>query len=208
QHRPEVGSTKQAAALLALAGLEDATTMNARSLAVGGARGMSTFYGYYMLQARAAAGDFQGALDAIRAYWGAMLDFGATTFWEDFDLAWVEGSAGIDDLVPPGKRDIHADFGRYCYQGLRHSLCHGWAGGPTAWLSEHVLGVRPAAPGFAKVRIAPHLGDLDWAKGTFPTPQGVIRVSHRRRAADGSVESDVDLPTGVQRVDSGPTLPI
>jgi len=208
QHRPEVGSTKQAAALLALAGLEDATTMNARSLAVGGARGMSTFYGYYMLQARAAAGDYQGALDAIRAYWGAMLDFGATTFWEDFDLAWVEGSAGIDDLVPPGKRDIHADFGRYCYQGLRHSLCHGWAGGPTAWLSEHVLGVRPAAPGFAKVRIAPHLGDLDWAKGTFPTPQGVIRVSHRRRAADGSVESDVDLPTGVQRVDSSPTLPI
>ncbi|MGC9359179.1 MAG: alpha-L-rhamnosidase C-terminal domain-containing protein [Anaerolineae bacterium] len=207
QHQPKVGGTKQAAALLALAGLKDAKTMNEQHLAVGGARGMSTFYGYYMLQARAMAGDYQGALDAIRAYWGAMLGLGATTFWEDFDLAWVEGSAGIDDLVPPGKRDIHADFGRYCYQGLRHSLCHGWAGGPTAWLSEHVLGIRPAAPGFARVRIEPHLGDLDWAKGTFPTPHGLIRVAHSRRA-DGALESEVELPPGVERVATGPNLPI
>lgn len=207
QHRPVVGRTKQAAALLALAGLEDAAAMNADVLSVGGARGMSTFYGYYMLQARAMADDHQGALDAIRTYWGAMLDLGATTFWEDFDLDWSEGASGIDDLVPQGKRDIHADFGRYCYQGLRHSLCHGWAGGPTAWLSEHVLGVRPAAPGFAKVRIAPHLGDLAWARGTFPTPHGLIRISHQRRA-DGSIASEIDLPAGVERVDTGPSLPI
>ena len=207
QHQPKVGSTKQAAALLALAGLKDAKTMNEQHLAVGGARGMSTFYGYYMLQARAMAADHKGALDAIRAYWGAMLDLGATTFWEDFDLAWVEGSAGIDEIVPPNKRDIHADFGRYCYQGLRHSLCHGWAGGPTAWLSEHVLGIRPTAPGFARVRIEPHLGDLAWAKGTFPTPRGLIRVAHRR-LADGTIESEIDLPVGVERVAAGPSLPI
>lgn len=43
--------------------------------------GMSTFYGYYVLQARALAGDHAGALEVIRNYWGAMLDFGATTFW-------------------------------------------------------------------------------------------------------------------------------
>jgi len=206
-HRPAVGETKQAAALLALAGIEHARAMNERVLAVGGAQGMSTFYGYYMLQARALAGDYQGALDAIRAYWGAMLDLGATTFWEDFDLAWAEGAVGIDNLVPPGRCDIHADFGRYCYQGLRHSLCHGWAGGPTAWLSEHVLGVRPAAPGFCQVRIAPHLGDLAWARGTFPTPHGLIRVAHERHD-DGSITCETELPDGVQRVQEGPALPL
>jgi len=42
------------------------------------------FYGYYMLNARAEAGDYQGAMDNIREYWGSMLDLGATTFWEDF----------------------------------------------------------------------------------------------------------------------------
>jgi len=204
-HRPAVGDTKQAAALLALAGIEDARAMNEQVLAVGGAQGMSTFYGYYMLQARALAGDYQGALDAIRAYWGAMLDLGATTFWEDFDLAWTEGAVGIDQLVPPGRVDIHADFGRYCYQGLRHSLCHGWAGGPTAWLSEHVLGVRPVAPGFRQVRIAPHLGDLAWARGTFPTPHGLIRVAHERHD-DGSSTCEIELPDGVQRVQEGPAL--
>ena len=26
------------------------------------------------------------ALDVIRTYWGAMLDLGATTFWEDFNI--------------------------------------------------------------------------------------------------------------------------
>ena len=29
------------------------------------------------------------ALDIIRDYWGGMLDMGATSFWEDFDLAWM-----------------------------------------------------------------------------------------------------------------------
>ena len=92
----------------------------------------------------AKAGETDTALDFIRAYWGGMLDLGATTFWEDFDLGWTENAGRIDELVPPGKKDIHGDFGAYCYIGFRHSLCHGWAGGPTAWLSQHVLGIRPA----------------------------------------------------------------
>lgn len=35
------------------------------------------------------------------------------------------------------------DGGAWCYVGLRHSFCHGWASGPTAWLSRHVLGIEP-----------------------------------------------------------------
>ena len=196
---PDPGASKQAAALMTLAGLQDAGSLNRRVMAVGGAARMSTFYGYYVLNARARAGDIQGCLDCIRDYWGAMLDLGATSFWEDFDLAWTDGAAPIDQLVEPGEKDIHGDFGNYCYEGFRHSLCHGWASGPTAWMSEHVLGIRIVEPGCRKVSIEPHLGDLDWVEGTFPTPLGLIHVAHRKQP-DGSVTSSVRAPAGIEVV--------
>ena len=197
QYVPDSGPSKQAAALMALANLRDAGRLNKQVLAVGGAARMSTFYGYYVLQARAQAGDIQGCLDCIREYWGAMLDLGATSFWEDFDLAWAENAAPIDELVPEGKKDIHGDFGNYCYKGFRHSLCHGWASGPTAWLSEYVLGIRILEPGGKKIRIEPHLGDLDWVEGTFPLRNGLVRVRHSQQP-DGSVKSEVSAPKGVE----------
>lgn len=196
--RPE-SPKKPSNALVALAGMGDAVDINRRILAVEPDRGVSTFFGYYVLQARALAGDVQGGLDLIRSYWGAMLDLGATTFWEDFNLDWVDGSAGIDELVPEGRRDIHADFGNYCYKGLRHSLCHGWAAGPTAWLSQHVLGITPVEPGYAAVRIRPVLGDLEWAGGAMPTPHGMVTVEHQRTAS--GIGSIVSLPPGIRQVE-------
>jgi alpha-L-rhamnosidase len=62
-----------------------------------------------------------------------------------------------------------------------------------------VLGIRPAAPGFAKVRITPDLGDLEWAEGTYPTPKGIIKVRHERQA-DGTIKSDITLPPGIESV--------
>jgi len=197
RHVPDPGNSKQAAALMVLAGLADAGQMNREIMAADGAKRMSTFYGYYVLQARAKAGDYQGCLDVIRQYWGAMLDLGATTFWEDFNLEWTGNAAGIDELVPPGKKDIHGDFGNYCYKGFRHSLCHGWASGPTAWLSEHVLGIQVVEPGCRVVKIAPHLADLKWAEGTFPTPEGLIRVRHFKRP-DGTIDTSVEAPEAVK----------
>ena len=131
-------------------------------------------------KARAEAGDVAGALDVIRSYWGGMLDFGATTFWEDFDLEWTRNAYGIDQLPVPGKDDIHGDFGKHCYRGLRHSLCHGWAGGPAAFLTEKVLGIRPAAPGFVQAKIEPCLGGLTRVEGSQPTPFGEIELSVRK----------------------------
>lgn len=198
RHNPPVSGRKSPAALCALAGLRKPGDV-APALIAGGPADLSTFYGYYVLRALGRAGETQTALDNIRQYWGGMLDFGATTFWEDFDLAWTKNAGRIDELVPAGKKDLHGDFGAHCYVGFRHSLCHGWAGGPTAFLSQHVLGIRPAEPGFAKVIIEPHLGDLTWAEGTYPTPKGIIRVRHDRQP-DGSVKSRIDLPAGVERV--------
>ena len=194
---PDAPGSKQAASLLALAGLMKPEEANRKYLSVNGPKGFSTFYGYYMLRAMAAAGDYRGAIDVIRQYWGAMIDLGATTFWEDFNMEWLPDASLIDELVPAGKKDIHGDYGAYCYKGFRHSLCHGWASGPTSWLSEYVLGVQVVEPGCRTVRIAPHLGDLEWVEGTFPTPYGVITIRHEM-GADGQVKSRIDAPAEVK----------
>lgn len=194
---PGEPGSKQGTSLMVLADMIDAKKANEEVIKVEGARGFSTFYGYYMLQAMAKAGDYAGAMDFISEFWGAMIDLGATTFWEDFHTDWLkEDVAPITELVPAGKKDIHGDFGAYCYQGLRHSLCHGWASGPTAWLSQHVLGVEIVEPGYKVVKINPHLGNLEWVEGAVPTPFGDIKVSHRKDA-EGNVVSKVDAPVGV-----------
>ncbi len=193
---PDVNKSKSGAALLSLAGMMDARRTSDTVLKAGGASGISTFYGFYVLQALAKSGDADTALDFIRTYWGAMLDLGATTFWEDFNLDWIPNAARIDELVPAGKKDIHGDFGAYCYLGFRHSLCHGWASGPTAWLSRTVLGVKPLEPGCKRVCIAPQLGNLKWVEGAYPTPQGPIRIRHERMA-DGTISSRIQAPPGI-----------
>ena len=172
----DYGQSKQAAALLVLAGLKNAEEINEEVLRKGNAAGMSTYMGYYILTARAMAGDYQGCLDCIREYWGGMLSLGATTFWEDFDVEWLKNAAPIDRLPKEGEIDVHGTYGGYCYKGFRHSLCHGWASGPTAWIAESVLGIHILEPGCKKVKLSPHLGDLEWAEGTYPTPLGDLAV--------------------------------
>lgn len=189
--------SKQAAALLALAGIIPAKKANKEVIAVNGASNFSAFMGCYMLQAQALAGDYQGALDNIRTYWGGMIRLGATTFWEDFDLNWEKNAAGITEIVPPGMKDIHKDFGAYCYKNLRHSLCHGWSTGPTSWLSQYVLGVTALEPGCKTVKVEPHLGDLTWAEGTFPTPYGLIKIRHEKQA-NGSIKSSIKAPKEIK----------
>ena len=101
----------------------------------GGAKGFSTFMSYYILTAIASR-DEALSIRLMKEYYGAMLDRGATTFWEDFDLAWLEGSGRIDELDDT-KKDLHGDYGAHCYVGFRHSLCHGWSAGVARFIKEH-----------------------------------------------------------------------
>ena len=195
---PDAVGNSQAAALLAIQDLMDPEEASAIILKNGPEK-FTSFMGYYLLEALAKGGHYAEAMQLISDYWGRMLDLGATTFWEDFNYNDAKEAAPIDEIVPKGMFDIHADGGAWCYVGLRHSFCHGWASGPTAWLSRHVLGVVPVEPGFRKVVIDPNLGDLEWAEGTFPTPYGLIEVKHKKNP-DGSVSSEVKLPKGVKQV--------
>ncbi len=188
---------KQAAALMSVAGVMDPEKACNDVIAVGGAKGFSTFYGLYMLDALTMAGRHKEAIQIASDYWGGMLDMGATTFWEDFNIEWKENSARLDEFTPEGKNDIHGSFGDYCYPSYRHSFCHGWASGVTAWLTENVLGIKVVEPGCKTLKIEPHLGDLEWVEGTFPTPLGVVKVKHTQ-LTNGEIKTEVDAPEGIK----------
>ncbi len=158
----------------------------------GGARGFSTFMSYFLLKGLSAAGS-KKALSLATAYYGAMLDRGATTFWEDFDMDWLEGSGRIDEAPKAGEKDLHADYGKYCYVGLRHSLCHGWSSGVVGWAFEELLGLQILEAGYKRISVHPDLSELDWIEATIPTPRGDLFI----RAARGE-ELQIALPDGVE----------
>ena len=129
----------------------------------------SPFFMFFLLEALMQAGDMPAVLREIRDKWGFMLDQGATTFWE----MWSG----------EGKR-------------RSRSHCHGWSAAPTFFLSTYVLGVQPLAPGFVRVRIEPHPGDLRWARGLVPTPHGEIAIAWET-ADDGVLEITAEVPEGI-----------
>jgi alpha-L-rhamnosidase len=58
-------------------------------------------------------------------------------------------------------------------------------------------GIRPLAPGYAKVLIAPQPGEgIDWAKTSLKTPHGTVRVEWRLDG--GALEVEATVPEGVE----------
>lgn len=139
----------------------------------GGAKGLSTFMGYYILTAYEMAGG-KKALDLIEEYYGAMLKMGATSFWEDFDIEWVENAFRIDEMPVAGKIDIHGDYGKYCYKGLRHSLCHGWAGGVLGFIIERIIGLN-ICNGYQNIKVCKN-DYLANFSAKLPTPFGYVTI--------------------------------
>ena len=75
------------------------------------------------------------------------------------------------------------------------SDCHAWSAHPNFDFLDTVAGIEPAAPGFGKVLIQPHLGTLTHLAATVPVPQGEITVTYQR---DGRhLATDVTLPSGM-----------
>jgi Bacterial alpha-L-rhamnosidase. len=132
----KIASAKQAL------GLKFAATgsLNSDEVAMlihGGARGMSTFMSWFILDAAAQTAGADVAVAMMKEYYGAMLERGATTFFEDFDMDWLSASGRIDEPTAPGKKDLHGDYGKYCYVGFRHSFCHGWSAGVIPFIQKY-----------------------------------------------------------------------
>ena len=174
---------------MAIAGLMNPKKADNDVISVGGSKYFSTFYGYYMLEAMAMAGNYQGAMDRISEYWGAMLDLGATTFWEQWNA-----------ITPDGEiRD--PSMNHYAYGAIGN------------FLYRRILGMEAIAGGYRKFRVKPLLGGgITWAKGHTHTAYGKTEVGwyvekeqfHIHVTVPVSTECELVMPSGkVYRITSG-----
>jgi hypothetical protein len=80
------------------------------------------------------------------------------------------------------------------------SDCHAWGSTPNYDLLATVSGIRPAAPGFSKIEIAPAFGKLTFIKAKMPHPKGTIEVNLQK--SGNGISGFVSIPentTGVFR---------
>ncbi|MBN2028823.1 hypothetical protein JW824_01125 [bacterium] len=104
-------------------------------------------------------GNVEYMLNQVTEYWGAMLDEGATTFWEAYD-ANEEGAAQYSFYRRP--------YGK--------SLAHAWSAGPAYFLPSEIFGLRPLEDGWKRFSLDVNLGYLEWASASVPTKYGPITV--------------------------------
>lgn len=168
-------NAKQVVALQVLCGNRDKALLD--KLERGGAAGVSTFMSYFILKALDALGS-EKTFDVAKDYYGAMLDRGATTFWEDFNIEWLDGSGRIDEIPKEGERDLHGDYGAFCYKGFRHSLCHGWSSGIYPFAVEKLLGLEMISDAFGKITLDPATDGIAVREARIPTPHGTVEITN------------------------------
>jgi hypothetical protein len=78
------------------------------------------------------------------------------------------------------------------------SDCHAWGAHPLYHVFASLLGIRPAAPGFRSVSIAPQLGPLSWLRGELPHPGGSLAAD--LAVAGQRLTGTIALPRGVSGV--------
>ncbi|MBB6675725.1 alpha-L-rhamnosidase N-terminal domain-containing protein [Cohnella lubricantis] len=128
------------------------------------------------------------AVRFIRDYWGAMLDRGATTWWETFDPS---------QPFPTIPSPYLGHTPTYLQDSVPVSLSHGWGASPTYLLSRELLGVNMSAAGIAGVILQPvAVRGIEWVEGVVPTVRGDVR-SEWRRGEDGSLRYEAVLPNGL-----------
>jgi glycogen debranching enzyme len=131
----------------------------------------SPFMSFFLFRHLSDKKRYAALVKAIRDGWGAMIEEGSTTCWETF-------------------RGFYTDR-------LTRSYCHAWSAAPAWYLPEVVLGIRRLGPAWREVEVRPHLGDLNWARGSVVTPHGPIYVRCEKTAA-GAIDLNVVAPPGVQ----------
>jgi alpha-L-rhamnosidase len=75
------------------------------------------------------------------------------------------------------------------------SDCHAWGASPNIEFFRTVLGIDSDAPGFRRVKITPHLGNIKNIGGTMPHPAGMIQVSYQQH--NHKLNARISLPKSV-----------
>jgi len=107
----------------------------------------------------------------------------SASYYFRFYLARALDHAGMADeyldSIGPWRKLLPLHFSTWPeVPGNTRSDSHAWSAHPIYDFLTLVAGIEPESPGFATVRIAPHLGALRELKATYPHPQGEIKVDY------------------------------
>ena len=124
----------------------------------------------------------------------------SASYYFRFYLARALKHAGMADeylnSIDPWRKLLPLHFSTWPeIPGDTRSDSHAWTSHPIYDLLTLVAGIEPASPGFAAVRIAPHMGTLPSLKVTYPHPQGEIKVEYTR--VEGGLDAKITLPEKV-----------
>lgn len=119
------------------------------------------YFKLYELLALCRLGDMATVQQYIHSYWGAMIELGATSMWEQY----LPGETGTEHLAM-----YEEPFGR--------SLCHAWGSGPLLLWGKGCCGVEPTSPGYATFSVRPQPGSYRRFCGTVPVRNGSVTVSY------------------------------
>ena len=113
----------------------------------------------------------------------------SASYYFRFYLARALDHAGMADKyldsIGPWRKLLPLHFSTWPeVPGNTRSDSHAWSAHPIYDFLTLVAGIEPASPGFATVRIAPHLGSLPSLTATYPHPQGEIKVEYQRKGDD------------------------
>lgn len=123
------------------------------------------------------------------------------TFYYRFYLTRALKKAGLGDrysrMLGPWKQMLDLGLTTFAEKPEpSRSDCHAWSSSPNYEFLATICGIESAAPGFSKVRIAPHPGHLKQIEGRMPHPLGEISVN--LKADRGRLSGEVILPEGLQ----------
>jgi hypothetical protein len=121
----------------------------------------------------------------------------SASYYFRFYLARALDHAGLADeylrSLDPWRKLLPLHFSTWPeIPGNTRSDSHAWTAHPIYDLLTLVAGIEPASPGFATVRIAPHLGALPSLSAAYPHPQGMIQVEYHRQGA--GLNATITLP--------------
>ncbi|MBC8109531.1 MAG: hypothetical protein H7Y04_00565 [Verrucomicrobia bacterium] len=75
------------------------------------------------------------------------------------------------------------------------SDCHAWGSSPNIEFFRIVLGIDSESPGFQRIKIEPHLGNLKNVSGSIPHPKGEISVNIQTDKK-GKQTAEIMIPAG------------
>jgi hypothetical protein len=121
----------------------------------------------------------------------------SASYYFRFYLARALEHAGMADeylkSLDPWRKLLPLHFSTWPeIPGDTRSDSHAWTSHPIYDLLTLVAGIEPASPGFAKVRITPHMGALPSLAATYPHPAGSIEVKYQRKGA--GIDATIKLP--------------